>query len=58
MIKKKQVRTKKCYFRRSSSHALEIARQRKKEMYGEGKSWQERYKERKKALEEWKKWWK
>ena len=56
-MKKKQIR-KKCTFKRTSSHALKIARERKKEINGEALSWKERYDKRKKALKEYEKWWK
>ena len=49
---------KKCTFKRTSSHALKIARERKKEINGKGLSWKERYDRRKKAIKEFEKWWK
>ena len=56
-MKKKQIR-KKCMFKKTSSHALKIAREKKEEIYGKGISWKERYNKRKKALKEFEKWWK
>lgn len=57
-LKKKQKRVKKCYFNKQSPRALEVARKKKKEMYGKGLSWKERYEKRKKAIKEYEKWWK
>ena len=52
------MKKKKCTFKKSSTHALKIARERKKEIYGKGLSWKERYEKRKKAIKEFEKCWK